>query len=195
MREVLTVVIVALVAVVLAGLTWFVYRRSKSIGGSDNVSSVPGERQPAFVINMLGGNVFELDEPPGWSGVRIEARIWNTGAPSFASGWQLQVTPRGGEPLSAEPMSPRRVTIRNPAPQPPLIIEETALQLERLTQSTNLTSDAVPVQSGLLFFVGLPKYAVLDPDTVWRLSVRDRNGREFSVTQRVGDWPRDADQR
>jgi hypothetical protein len=47
---------------------------------------------------------------------------------------------------------------------------------------------ATPIEGVLLFYVALPKAAVLDQGTHWQLTVKDIDGSETTIDKRVGDW-------
>jgi hypothetical protein len=49
--------------------------------------------RPELRLSLLGGNIFVPDGAPELTGIALNARIWNTGEPSAATGWALTIIP------------------------------------------------------------------------------------------------------
>lgn len=141
-------------------------------------------KRPSFSLKLLGGNVFVPTGEPTLTGFALVARIHNTGGPSFATNWCLNVVLPGGAKVSAQLTSPPP-TLTLPG-SPPLTRDD--FSLEDRAGSAPLLRDDPPIESRILFYADILKPEVVAPDTVLELTVEDVDGRCASTHQRMGDW-------
>jgi hypothetical protein len=59
-------------------------------------------QKPDLHLAMSGGNVFIPDKMPGITGIGLDARVWNTGAPSVVIDWKFRIIPNGKEAVLAQ---------------------------------------------------------------------------------------------
>lgn len=176
-RDVISIGLMALGSVFFIGgaLSYHLAHRAPSV--AQTVS------RPNLHLAVDGGNIFTAPDA-GWTGIGVNARVWNTGSPRIAGGWAMTITPRGG------------VTVRAQLTKiPASLIATGPFNTATIKASDSLSDKAqaapigeIPISGILLFYTVLPKAIVEAPDTVWTIAVKDAYGRESSVNQRVGDW-------
>ena len=150
--------------------------------GADQEKETPA--RPEFHLAMMGGNVFVPSKAPLLTGIAIDARIWNTGASSIATGWSLQITPNGGMPVKAQlTAAPNRLTATGEFNNFQMSSDEV---LDIRTLQTAVGN--APVSGKLLFYVALAKPLVQAADTRWTLKVKDVYEQETTTSNIVGDW-------
>jgi hypothetical protein len=149
-----------------------------------NVHSIAVVQRPEFHLTVPGANIFIPDAQPAWTGIGVDARIWNTGAPSIATDWSMQIVPNGGDVVNAQLTAmPNVLSATGPFNSAKLLA---ANSLEAKTRDTPV--GAVPVDGVLLFYVALPKATVQAPDTRWEITVKDIYENKTQVTKLMGDW-------
>lgn len=140
---------------------------------------------PKFTISLLGGNIFIPEEARDITGIALDARIMNAGAPSIAADWKLLVIPKGRTPVLAQ---------YTKVPETLRLGGERSSAVIRGSQSLGELTGRQAVQKGtavdgvLLFYVRLPKTEVKAQSTIMEVSVRDIHGAETVTQQRIGDW-------
>jgi hypothetical protein len=149
---------------------------------SGQTSSMAG--RPEIHLSMLGGDVFIPDGEPTLTGIAVQARVWNTGAPSAVIDWSLAIIPHNEQPVFAQfTKIPETLIARGPKNSAILHASDS---LDAKTSSTQV--DKMPLLGALLFYVALPKSIVQAHDTRWSLSARDIYGKEVRVSQLMGEW-------
>jgi hypothetical protein len=151
---------------------------------SKDVQSVP---KPELRLVMLGANVFVPDAPDlkgQLTGIALDARIWNTGAPSVATSWSLVIIPKNGGLVPTQfTKIPPKLTVKGP------VVGAVIKASDALDEKTNANPiSTVPVDGTLLFYVKLPQNVVKDLDTRWELTVEDIYGKPTTVAKTLADW-------
>jgi hypothetical protein len=142
---------------------------------------------PNFKITLLGGNVFVPDQDPSLTGLALEARIRNAGAPSIATDWKLIVTVHKEKPITAQlTKPPDHLTLSGKAGK--IVLSESDFSLEYLAVNKALKTGDSPIGGFILFYIHIPRSKVIAPDTILELFVSDYSGRTFSEKQKMGDW-------
>jgi hypothetical protein len=59
-------------------------------------------KRPDFKVLMMGANIFVPTQEKGWSGIALQAKIWNVGAPSVVVSWSLTIITPGQTPVIAQ---------------------------------------------------------------------------------------------
>jgi hypothetical protein len=76
---------------------------TSSLGRATDLQQPPAEPpKPELRLSMSGANVFTpdaLDVRSRLTGVALDVKVWNTGAPSVATDWTLAVIPQGKTPV------------------------------------------------------------------------------------------------
>lgn len=140
--------------------------------------------KPDMHLAISGANVFVPDAKPNWTGIAIDAQVWNTGTPSIATGWAMKIIPNGGAAVTAQLTAmPNVLSATGPFNSANLLATNS---LER--KATHDKVGETPVNGVLLFYTTLSKDVAQAPDTVWEVSVRDIYERETKVSHLVGDW-------
>ena len=146
--------------------------------------------KPSLQPLMLGGNVFKPDNATGLSftevtGIALTAKIWNTGAPSVATDWTLEVIPKESNPISTQYCQmPPKLTLGAGTPTYIALHSKDSLAAKTDTKPIGET----PIQGILLFYAPLGKDIVMSPDTRLRLIVKDIHGQPTAVEQLMGEW-------
>ena len=139
---------------------------------------------PDFKISILGANIFIPDGRQDLTGVAIDARIRNAGAPSLATEWALEIRLPNGEIAPAYPSKiPDELKLSGPSGTTKIRAGES---LDTRTFSCQIASGE-GFEGQLLFYTKASKPLVLDLNTVFKLSVEDVSGKRFTSSQRVGD--------
>jgi hypothetical protein len=149
-----------------------------------NIHSAAVIQRPEFHLTIPGANIFIPDAQPTWTGVGVDARIWNTGAPSIVTDWSMKIVPNGGDAVNAQLTAMPNVLSATGSFNSTKLLA--ANSLEAKTRDTPV--GATPVEGVLLFYIALPKAAVQAPDTRWEITVKDIYESETRVTQLIGDW-------
>jgi len=137
-----------------------------------------------FSLELLGGRIYMPTNEPTLTGFALDARIHNTGAPSYATNWALTVILPGGTSVPAHPAAPPPILRLPGGPA----IPQADFSLEDQTRNVQLQREVPPVQSKILFHAEIPRDDVLASDTFLELSVEDMDGRRVSTQKRMGDW-------
>jgi hypothetical protein len=148
--------------------------------------SVERNLKPDLKISLLGGHVFVPDNPHinPLTGIALDTRVWNVGAPSVATEWRLIVIPAGHMPVIGK-YTEMAGDIRASGERDSAVIRVS----DALHAKTNLEPiSETPLSGVLVFFVNLDKATVLREDTILELSVHDIFGKETVRRQRMGDW-------
>ena len=141
-------------------------------------------QKPEFHLHVAGGNIFTPDGIPSATGIALETKIWNTGAPSIVTSWTMKVIPNGGSAVIAQLTAmPNVLTARGNAGSSRILAKDS---LEEKTKAKEV--GATPVEGILLFYVLLPHEVVTSSETVLILTAKDINEKEASFTQLVGNW-------
>lgn len=161
---------------------------NKSSYHHENIKDVaPSPRHSDIMLSMLGGNIF-IPNAPGavghLTGIGLNVKIWNIGAPSVVTEWSLFVIPKNEIPVIAQltemPESLRVGGINNSA------VIRSQDSLESKTKITPV--ETTPIEGTLLFYVPLQQEIVLMPSTRLELIAKDINGKETKSTKTIGDW-------
>jgi hypothetical protein len=140
--------------------------------------------RPELRLMIQGANVFIPDLQPTWTGIGVDARIWNTGKPSIVTGWSMTIIPNGKPPIVAQlTQMPNVLTAHGPFNSSRLLAENS---LELKTKDTPV--ETMPVSGALLFYVALLKDIVQASDTKWEIVANDIYEKETRVSHLVGDW-------
>ena len=155
---------------------------------ADRANDLPSVARPDLKLSLLGGNVFVPGLPDmreRFTGIALNVRVRNAGAPSIAVDWRLFVVPQGGSPVQAQ---------LTQIPEVLRLGGEFNSVVVRSSDDLHVTAARDPIPTGramegtLLFYVPLPKPVVDAPSTRLELSVRDINGSESVATQLQSDW-------
>jgi hypothetical protein len=139
--------------------------------------------RPSFRLLLQGANIFIPDTEPNLTGIALDVIITNTGAPSVALDWSLSVVPSTGSPKAAQlTKMPKSLVARGPSNTAYINSSES---LEESTLTDSLETN-IPRSGKLLFYIALPKQAVMD--SVLELSVTDVKGNHFLVRQKTSEW-------
>ena len=158
--------------------------RHPGLSVSSKMMPLTSEISPDLHLSLLGGNVFTGDST-GWTGLSLEAQVWNTGGPTVATEWSLTITPKSALPIEAQfTKMPENMSLRGTSGNTEFIRSDESLEAK--TSSTAI--EMLPLRGRLLFYVTLPRTIVLAPDTELKLSVKDVYGKETSAVQRMGNW-------
>jgi len=141
-------------------------------------------QKPELHLTIMGGNVFVPDTVPGWTGIGLNARIWNTGTPSTATSWSMVVIPNGGQRVVAQLTEIPNVLLAKGQVNSAKLLAEDSLETKTISTQIGMT----PISGTLLFYVALPQVVVNDPGTVWEISVKDVYEKETTVHLLVGNW-------
>jgi hypothetical protein len=141
-------------------------------------------RQPELHVAMSGANVFVPDKIPDVTGIGLDAKVWNTGAPSIVTSWSLMVTPNGGAPTAAQLTQMPNVLMASGQFKSARLLAENSLEYK--TNDNQVGNK--PVSGVLLFYIKLPKNIVQSDKTVWTLIAKDENETETRTSQLLGDW-------
>jgi hypothetical protein len=145
------------------------------------------QSRPALKISISGGNVF-VPGVPQWNrytGIALDAKIWNTGKPSAATEWTLIVMPKGVTPIHAQLLNiPDE--LRLGGTEIGIIVHASD---DLLTKTEKMEITELPTYGKLLFLIKMDQAKVLEGSTRLLLSVKDIYGMESIATQTVGDWP------
>lgn len=142
------------------------------------------QQRPEFHLAIDSANVFVPDAKPDLTGIGLDARIWNTGTASPATGWAMKIIPNGGQPISSQLTTlPNVLSATGPFNSSRMLAANSLV----LKTNNNNVGDS-PIAGILLFYVALPQAIVQAPETVWELTVRDIHEKETTIRQLVGDW-------
>ena len=169
---------IGLAAGVWAAERWGTRRAKTGLLAEEKSATISA--RPELHLEMTAGNVFILD---GSTGIALVAQIWNTGAPSVATSWDLLVYPGSGLPERALfTVMPDTLRVSGSGG---LVLRATESLAEKTKTST---IGATPTEGRLLFYTGLRHSVVMAPDTKLELTVKDIYGVETKKTQSIRDW-------
>jgi hypothetical protein len=146
-----------------------------------------GKHRPKLMLAMTGVNVALTDtgsEHERLTGMGINVKLWNAGAPSVATEWLLYVTPEGAASQFAQ-LVPGKEPIRTDGPIGSFLL--------RVPETFEVKTKSKPIQStpieGTLFFnVAMKRETVLAPTTRLDLIVKDADGKETKATKYMAEW-------
>jgi hypothetical protein len=144
---------------------------------------------PQLHISMRGGNIFEADSATVGKviGVVIDARVWNTGAPTYAVEWSLVASfPSGGIVAGQTTKIPPQLIAMGPAGASVVTSEQA---LDEKTEKTPVES--APKGGKLLFYFRADQVSrekLLDSATILILSVKDSFDNVTETQQGMGKW-------
>jgi len=175
------------IAVYLA--TWWGFRIYKTpTNAISPVASSVEEARPSKAelrLAISGANVFTPTAPDmrdRFTGVAVDAKVWNIGGPSVATDWVFFVIPEGGIPIRAQfTKIPDHLSLGGMLTSRVIYASEA---LDTKTAQNQISS--VPIEGTLLFYVQLPKDIVTAKGTRWELSVTDIYG---TATTPYKYWP------
>ncbi len=147
----------------------------------------PVGEKPALKPTMSGGSIFEPGAPDmakSHTGIAINAKVWNVGGASVATSWALKVIIPGRLPVSGQLTQIPDFLSLSGAINSVVIRGDDALDRKVATEVIGGT----PIEGTLLFYVPLPRSAVMTPDTVLKLSFKDILEVQTVKAQRLGDW-------
>jgi len=143
--------------------------------------------KPELRLSMSGGNVFvpdAADVRAHLTGIALDVQVWNTGAPSVATGWELSVVPPGFRPVSAQLTAiPEHLQLAGDINSKVL---HAADALDVKTGTAPIGS--IPVRGTLLFYVKLAQQIILSPSTRLELVVLDVYSSRSIARQTMGNW-------
>ncbi len=174
----------------LACAAWYFWPSTAAVQTSVNEAQVGTiVKRPELKLLMSGGNVFQPDMKDvrdRLTGIVLNAKIWNTGAPGVAIEWSLIVIPQGMTPIVGQLTKiPEILRVQG------AINSAVIRASESLEEKTKITLvQSVPIEGVLLFYVPIKKETVLAPSTRLELAVKDIYGSETKVSQLMGDWLR-----
>jgi hypothetical protein len=144
-------------------------------------------RRPKLMLAMTGVDV-SLTDPNNThehlTGIGINVKLWNTGAPSVATEWLLYIVPEGGAPLLAQSVQVQE-PIRADGPIGSYILREPE-SFEVRTKTSPVQS--TPVEGKLFFNVAMKRDLVLAPTTRLDLIVKDVDSKETKATKYMAEW-------
>jgi hypothetical protein len=145
-------------------------------------------RSPQFKLLFLdSGNVF-MYSPPGLrnaiTGITLDAKIWNIGAPSIVSNWTITVAPAdGGDPVGGQSIPIKRLMHLNGRYSTATITPSSSLAAKTEFAKVGQT----PIEGTLLFYVPLSQKSVLNSKIT--LTAKDLYGNPYSTTVYMRDLP------
>lgn len=157
------------------------------ISNKRSTSETQLSQQPNLMLSMIGAGVFDPDATDMrgvWTGIGINAKIWNTGTSSVATEWLLFVIPENETPVIAQLTEiPDSLRVSGS-------INSTVIRASESLESKtkNMPVGTTPVEGTLLFYVAMRREIILKPSTRLELIVKDINGKETKVTKVMGDW-------
>lgn len=134
--------------------------------------------EPELHILMTGGDVFVVG--PETTGIRLNTRIWNTGAPSVATSWSLVIFPPG----PTVPVRTQFVTIDHTYRMPDGFEFGPSDSLDAATLKAPVTS--VPTTGSVLFMAPLPRDIV--NRSRMKLIVKDIHEHQSDTFQDMNEW-------
>lgn len=166
---------------------WLFCRREGSSVATLPASASAAPGKPELKMSVSGGNIFTLQSPDlrdQLTGIALNVKVWNTGTPSVAISWNLNVIVPGRIPVRAQ--------LTNITDQLPLggavnsLVIHPSESLERKTSATQI--EMIPIDGILLFYVAIDKDVIMQSNVQLEISVRDVFGLETRVMHRMGDW-------
>jgi hypothetical protein len=151
---------------------------------SENVARDTSARRPELHLAVSGGGIFIPDGDPSLTGINLNARVWNTGAPSIVTAWSLRVIPNGQAGVSAQLTTMPNVLSASGPVNSARILGADSLEVKAAGSPVGIT----PVSGSLLFYVRLPMKVVKDGGTIFEIVARDIYEKETVVVQLIGDW-------
>jgi hypothetical protein len=159
---------------------------ASAAGAVPGSAGAPAGKSAHFTMNAAGVNFFTSPGDGSLTGIVLDVDIRNSGMPSIATGWKLDVTPRGQSPAAAQyeaiPAAPLEVG------NPPFTVRAKEGLADKVVKKP-IPYEKV-VSGRLLFYVRLPLAVVQDQSTRLTLKVQDIAGNVFSTSDLVGDWLR-----
>jgi hypothetical protein len=158
----------------------------KLAGPTPSVTATAAYSMSDLRLSMLGGDVFIPHAPDlrTYTGIEIDAEVWNTGAPSAVVKWALMVIPEGKPPVSGQlTIIPKSLSLTGQYNND-VIYGADALDQKTRAKPVSTT----PIVGKLLFYVHLEKSVVVAPSTRLELSATDIDERETTVSQVMGEW-------
>jgi hypothetical protein len=138
-----------------------------------------------LTMTAEGASFYTSPSDDSLTGIVLDVQIKNSGLPSKATGWRLQVTPKGAPPVAAQYSAIPKDGLKLPG-DPPVIVRVSEGLADKVLKK-QIQYEQV-VSGRLLFYVSLPLAVVQDPATKLTLSVQDITGNTFSTELLVGDW-------
>jgi hypothetical protein len=139
------------------------------------------ERKPELHVSFSGADIF-LTREPDYTGVALDTKVWNTGAPSVATDWSFIITPQGKLPVLGK-LSEIPENLRLAGRQSD-VIHSTDSLVDKT--KTNPISE-IPIEGKLLFYADINLQVAKDPTTKWEILVKDIYGQSSSHSKMVGD--------
>ena len=168
---------------------WLLWRRKGSSVATLRAEESAPSGKPELKVLICGGNVFTPEIPDlrdTHTGIALDVKVWNTGTPSVATEWNLNV------------IVPGRIPVRGQLTKIPdwlrlggefnSVVIRSSQSLERMTAASRV--DMTPIEGTLLFYVAIKKDTVMQSPVALEVSVRDVFGVETVAMQRMGDWMR-----
>lgn len=164
---------------VYLGITYFIKKFFNTKSRKENE-----QPNPELHLTVSGANIFIPNERPELTGIAVNARIWNTGAPSIVTNWSMKIIPNGETPVVAQ-----LTAVPNVLRVTGISISTNILASDSLETKTNNTHVGItPIFGVLLFYVALPKNIVQANNTCWEITAKDINEKETKIVQLVGNW-------
>lgn len=172
--------IVALCCFVLFAFWWGI----KLFGSAQTTTATAPPSRPDLRLFVDGGNVFVPNDPPETTGLALNAKVWNLGAPGVAIEWDLSIIPQGRLPVIGQITKiPEHLRLGGS------VNSAVVSGNESLVDKTSQTDiSRTPVSGVLLFYVPINHEDVLLPSTRMELTVGDAYGNQTKFTKLIGDW-------
>jgi hypothetical protein len=143
--------------------------------------------KPELRLSLTRGNAFTpstFSTHHSLTGVALNVKVWNTGVPSAATDWKLEVIPQGESPVQGQlSVIPEQLRVGGWFNSTVIHASDS---LDEKIKSGPISS--TPVDGTLLFYVHLKKKVIVDPNTKLELSVKDAYGNESAVASTMGNW-------
>jgi hypothetical protein len=149
-----------------------------------SAGDVAVKSKPELRLLMLGGNIFNPNEPKNLTALNLSVRVWNTGGETTIPEWKLVVVQRDGPVVTAQyQLMANTIVASGPN------VNSVMLPSENIGETTaNNPIGIKPITGTVLFSVNLAKNIVTAADTRLVLSIKDIYGTETTASQRMGDW-------
>lgn len=142
-----------------------------------------------FKLSLLGGNIFVAGSNKNLTGIDLEVQIRNSGQPSRAADWKLNVI-KDGQSYPAQFTKPPPKLALDGEKSGRSLLQRSDFDLDELSSAKPLHAEDKPVRGHILFYIAMQQSEVLADETVLELSVEDDNRKRFSSRQKMGEWMR-----
>lgn len=139
--------------------------------------------KPNVRLLLRGGNIWATSQQgETGTGLALDARIWNIGAPTAIVKWRLEIIPRDVAFSCDLTAIPERIELDGP-------VKAVILGSESLDKRLNVQLLGIaPFEGKLLFYTDLPQATVQAPTTRLKLIAEDIYETQYSAEQLLGAW-------